>query len=133
MQRRLALRDATRRPAETALVIAGSLLGTALITGSFIVGDTLTASARATAFTQLGEIDEAVRFPIPRIADGIAAEIERDDEAPIDGVLRVDRVGAAFASRASGRILGEARGQLLTLDFEDGRRFGSSASTTGLE
>src|SRR5665809_331 len=58
--RRLAFRDATRRPGETVLVIAGSLLGTALITGSFIVGDTLDSSIRASATTQLGPVDEVV-------------------------------------------------------------------------
>ena len=61
--RRLALRDALRRPTETALVVIGSLLGTALITGSFIVGDTLDASIRATATTQLGPVDEKVDAP----------------------------------------------------------------------
>src|SRR2546423_11622423 len=51
--RRLALRNAVRRPRETALVILGSLLGTAIMTGSFVVGDTFNASIRRTAHTQL--------------------------------------------------------------------------------
>ena len=55
--RKLAVRDAARRPSETLLVVAGSVLGTALITGSLIVGDTLDSSIRASATTQLGLVD----------------------------------------------------------------------------
>src|ERR1700675_2096037 len=58
--RRLALRNAVRRPRETALVILGSLLGTAIMTGSFVVGDTFTSSIRRGAFDQLGPVDEVV-------------------------------------------------------------------------
>src|SRR5437762_13606782 len=56
--RRLALRNAVRRPRETALVILGSLLGTAIMTGSFVVGDTFNALICRTAHTQLGPVDE---------------------------------------------------------------------------
>ncbi|MEA2922856.1 MAG: hypothetical protein QOF07_2828, partial [Bradyrhizobium sp.] len=42
--RRLAVRNATRRPRETTLVVLGAMLGTAIITGSLIVGDTLKSS-----------------------------------------------------------------------------------------
>src|SRR5439155_22747869 len=58
--RRLAFRNAARRPRETALVILGSLLGTAIMTGSFVVGDTFTSSIRRGAYAQLGPIDEVV-------------------------------------------------------------------------
>ena len=65
--RRLALRNVARRPRETMLVILGSLLGTAIMTGSFVVGDTFTSSIRRGAYEQLGPIDEVVSV------DGIAA------------------------------------------------------------
>ena len=68
--RRLALRNAVRRPRETGLVILGSLLGTAIMTGSFVVGDTFTASIRRGAYEQLGPIDEVVS--VGRLADGQA-------------------------------------------------------------
>src|SRR6476660_10002992 len=58
--RRLALRNATLRPRETVLVILGSLLGTAIMTGSFVVGDTFNSSIRRGAHTQLGPVDEVV-------------------------------------------------------------------------
>ena len=65
--RRLAIRNMVRRPRETMLVIFGSLLATALITGSAVIGDTLTASIRRSAFTQLGPIDEVA------VASGFAS------------------------------------------------------------
>ncbi|HWS45356.1 MAG TPA: hypothetical protein VN636_05805, partial [Acidimicrobiia bacterium] len=58
--RRLALRKAVRRPRETVLVILGSLLGTAIMTGSFVVGDTFNASIKRIAYEQLGPVDEVV-------------------------------------------------------------------------
>ena len=58
--RRLALRNAVRRPREAALVVLGSLLGAAIITGSAVVGDTMDASIRQVARTHLGPIDELV-------------------------------------------------------------------------
>src|SRR5687767_15072788 len=42
--RRLAVRNAIRRPRESALIVLGALLGTAIITGSAVVGDTFGAS-----------------------------------------------------------------------------------------
>ncbi|MDA8391805.1 MAG: FtsX-like permease family protein [Actinomycetota bacterium] len=61
--RTLAVRNAVRRPRETLLVLIGSMLGTAIITSSFVVGDTLNASIRQIAFTQMGPIDELVAAP----------------------------------------------------------------------
>ena len=39
LARRLALRQVNRRRAEAALVVAGSVLGTAIIVGSLVVGE----------------------------------------------------------------------------------------------
>ena len=58
--RRLAQRNASRRPVEALLVVLGSMLGTAIITGSLVVGDTIDRSIRASAYDQLGPIDETV-------------------------------------------------------------------------
>ena len=66
MLRRLAVRDVVRRRGETSLVIAGSLLGTALITGSLIVGDTLDSSIRGAVSNQLGPVDEVLTVSDPQ-------------------------------------------------------------------
>ena len=58
LTRRLALRQVSRRRAEAALVVAGSVLGTAIIVGSLVVGDTLDQSFKQTAYRELGVVDE---------------------------------------------------------------------------
>src|SRR5439155_5676438 len=58
--RRLAVRNMVRRPREALLVVVGSMLGAAIITGSFVIGDAMNASIRQVARTHLGPIDEIV-------------------------------------------------------------------------
>ncbi|MGZ8697865.1 MAG: hypothetical protein ACXWZ1_10990, partial [Gaiellaceae bacterium] len=58
--RRLAVRNAMRRPREALLVVLGSLLGAAIITGSAVVGDTMDSSIRQVARQHLGPVDELV-------------------------------------------------------------------------
>ena len=132
MLRRLGFRDATRRPRETALVIAGSLLGTALITGSFIVGDTLDSSIRAAVNNQLGPVDEIVVTPDSTIAERVESAIAGLDDARIDGVMTVVSAAASFSSDASGEVLAEPEGKILELDFEEGASFGSDPALTGI-
>ncbi|CAN5676214.1 hypothetical protein BH24ACT14_BH24ACT14_17790 [soil metagenome] len=72
---RIALRGAVRRKSETVLVILGSLLGTAIITGSLIVGDTLDASIRISAPNQLGPVDLVVRSGSPASARQAASAL----------------------------------------------------------
>ena len=113
--RRLATRNAVRRPVEAVLVIVGSLLGTAIITGSLIVGDTIDRSIRAAAYDQLGPVDEIVSVPL---ADGAALQ-ERFDgfsSPAVDGVLPLTSTGAAVDQPRSGRrdatACATARGRL---------------------
>jgi putative ABC transport system permease protein len=56
--RKLALRQLARRRREAMLVVAGSVLGTAIIVGSLVVGDTLNFSVKQVAYTSLGPTDE---------------------------------------------------------------------------
>lgn len=126
--RRLAVRDATRRPAETLLVVAGSLLGTALITGSFIVGDTLDSSIKATAFTQLGPVDEVITVPGRALAERITADIRALEDPQIDGVTSLLRVQGAIAAGE----LAEPEAQLIELDFSSARDFGGDPAATGI-
>ena len=65
LTRRLALRQVNRRRAEAALVVAGSVLGTAIIVGSLVVGDTLDFSFKQGAYQTLGVVDEVVSSPDP--------------------------------------------------------------------
>ena len=126
--RRLAVRDATRRPTETLLVVAGSLLGTALITGSLIVGDTLDHSIKATAFTQLGPVDEVVTVPDAGQAALLEDRIRALDDPRVDGSITAVGVRTAVAAGD----LAEPDTQLIELDFEAARDFGSDPAATGI-
>ncbi len=53
----MASRNIGRRRAEAVLVVAGALLGTAIITSSLVVGDVIEASFADVARTQYGPID----------------------------------------------------------------------------
>jgi len=128
--RRLALRNSRRRPVEALLVIGGSLLGTAIITGSLIVGNTIDRSIRAAAYDQLGPIDELVSVPASQ-AGALAHRFEHFSSPAIDGKLALTETGAAVVRPGRGGGT-QPRAQLLEVDFAAGRRFGGDPAATGL-
>jgi putative ABC transport system permease protein len=130
--RRLAVRDAVRRRGETTLVIVGSLLGTAIMTGSFIVGDTLDASIKALATNQLGPVDELVVVPDVGKGAGIQSQIAGMHDPRIDGVTSLLRAPASLSARGPDGPLAEPSARLVELDFAAGEAFGGDASATGL-
>ena len=81
--RRLGLRNLARRKWNTVLVVVGSMVGTALISGSLVLNDSTGRFQEDEARQTLGEIDEVVqqtgqrvpcdRRPIP-LFDASAAE-----------------------------------------------------------
>lgn len=129
--RRLAIRNAVRRPRESLLVVLGSLLGTAIMTGSFVVGDTFDASIRAGAYEQLGPIDEIVSTSGLEGADELNARFEGFEHPDVDGVLSMTRASAASATTGEPRRA-EPRVQLLETDFAKARVFGGDESATGI-
>lgn len=130
--RRLAVRDALRRRSETLLVIAGSLLGTAIITGSFVVGDTLDSSIRVTATTQLGPVDEGISVSDPREAAELVQRIEELDDPRVDGVLPVLRAAASVSTERGDETLAEPSAQVVEVDFAAARTFGGDPAATGI-
>jgi putative ABC transport system permease protein len=133
--RRLALRNAARRPKESALVLLGAMFGTAIITGSAIVGDTLEESSRALARTQLGPADiVAVAFDndaATRAHQEISSLASSDDR--IDGVMRMSGVVAPISATADGGARAEPRGNVLEIDFAEARTFGGRPEDTGVK
>jgi putative ABC transport system permease protein len=132
VQRRLAIRDAVRRPGETTLVIVGSLLGTALIAGSFIVGDTLDKSVKQSAYTQLGPIDEVLTVPDPSLASKLENDIASIDDERIEDVMPMLIAPASISSDVGGEQLAEPGAQLIELDFNRAHDFGSDPEITGI-
>jgi len=129
--RRLALRNAVRRPRETALVILGSLLGTAIMTGSFVVGDTFNSSIRRTAYEQLGPVDEIVSANGLAAAPLLAARLGHLNDPNIDGTLALTSARASAASTTT-PVRAAPKAQLLETDFAAARQFGGDAAATGI-
>lgn len=130
--RRMGFRNVSRRRGEATLVVAGSMLATALIAASFIIGDSFGASVRDLAQHRWGPVDEIVTVDDPTqqqpLADGIAAANSSD----IDGVLPATFTTVAIGSTGIDRSV-EPSVRLLEMDGETARTFGGDVEATGLE
>ena len=129
--RRLAVRNALRRPREAALVVLGSLLGAAIITGSMVVGDTMDASIRQVARTHLGPIDELVTARGAAEQRQLLGLLGPQVGGDVDGVLGFATIDAAATSTGP-RVLSAPRSQVLGLEFEQARAFGGDPDATGI-
>jgi putative ABC transport system permease protein len=128
--RRLALRNAVRRPRETVLILLGSLLGTAIITSSGVVGDTFAASDRATISQQLGPVDEFVSLPAAQ-RNLVSNYLAKNPSLDIDGVLDIVQLrAAAGVSGDSPRAVRHAR--IIDMSFEKAASFGGDPKATGI-
>jgi putative ABC transport system permease protein len=96
---RLGVRNVRRRRGRAALIVAGLMLATALITASFATGDTMSQSIRSSALSALGRADEVVG------AKGIVAELAAGTPATGTRYLpQADTARIAAAGRASGLV-----------------------------
>ena len=57
---RLGVRNVRRRPARSALIVTGLMLGTAIVAAALATGDTMSHTIRQSSLTALGETDEVV-------------------------------------------------------------------------
>jgi putative ABC transport system permease protein len=57
---RLGVRNVRRRPARSALIVAGSMLGTTIIAAALATGDSMSTTIRSSATAALGRADEVV-------------------------------------------------------------------------
>jgi putative ABC transport system permease protein len=125
--RKLALRQVARRRGEATLVVAGSVLGTAIIIGSLIVGDTLNYSVKQGAYTNLGPIDEIVATPTIAQGDQAADRLQRLRGDPqVDGLLTVRGDQAAAATGSGGARKAEPRVNVWEVDFAQAAVFGGT-------
>ncbi len=129
--RRLGLRNVTRRKGEAALVVGGSMLATALVAASFIIGTSFDQSIRGEAANRLGPVDEVVFLDDPdRLAEMAAAvrDLPGDD---IDGVLLGTRTTVAVGVVGPDRRV-EPSAALFEFDLAEARAFGGDPAATGL-
>jgi putative ABC transport system permease protein len=129
--RRLAVRNTVRRPAESALVLLGALLGTAIITSGFNVQDSLAASVTQRAFTQLGPVDEVVRSSGSAAGLAVASAISARPPSGIAGSLPILTMAAPVLTTST-RPAALPHAQVLETDFAKGAQLGGVPSRTGL-
>jgi putative ABC transport system permease protein len=131
--RRLAFRNIARRPAEAVRVVVGSLLGTAIITAAFIVGDTFDASIRDFARTELGPVDQQVRAPDAATAADVVTTLQDVPIAGVEGWLTMTSTSAAVTSGdAVSEPAAEPAAVVGEADLDAARRLGADVDATGL-
>ncbi|MGB1585649.1 MAG: FtsX-like permease family protein [Thermoplasmatota archaeon] len=81
---RMAARNALRRPKQTATVIAGLMIGTAIISAALVAGQSATSAIRGAVYDALLEVDETVRM------EGFYFFPERVEDAFLDDPEVVD-------------------------------------------
>src|SRR5438045_9006589 len=57
---KIGLRNIPRRRSRSALIVAGLMLGTAIIAASLLTGDTMASAVRGSVTTSLGVTDEVI-------------------------------------------------------------------------
>ena len=129
--RRQSLRNISRHRSEALLVLAGTLLGTAIITASFVVGDSLSGSIRGLATTELGEVDEGIVLSSDD-ADPVIAAINGTPIPGVDGVLVIESAAAVVVSN-NPVPKAAPRAVVVAIDTAAAAAFGSDPSTTGFE
>jgi len=131
--RKLAARQISRRLSEATLVVIGSTLGTAIIVGSLIVGDTLNRSVKQDAYRSLGPIDEQVVSTDPVAGElvGFALANLRSDPR-VDGVLTAHAEQAAAVVDRNGKQVAQPRTIVWDTDFALAQRFGGGGASSGL-
>jgi putative ABC transport system permease protein len=125
--RKLAARQVARRRTEAVLVVTGSLLGTAIIVGALVVGDTLGFSVRQTAYRTLGPIDERVVSSSSDAGDRLGRLTSSPD---VDGVLTVRALPSAALRQTPSGEIAEPRVLVWDVDVAAARRLGATAGVT---
>ncbi|MFI0828040.1 ABC transporter permease [Streptomyces roseolus] len=134
VSRRLAFRQVARRRTEAALVIGGSMLGTAIVIGALVVGDTLDFSVRQEAYRTLGPVDERVVAPPGPAGRAVAERLETLAGDPdVDGMLNARTTQASALGTDGGGTVAEPRVLAWQVDFADAARFGAAGGDSGLD
>lgn len=131
----LAVRNIDRRRGEAVLIVAGSLLGTAIITSSLVVGDITSASITDVARTQLGPVDITATPADPAEVASVAAAIDGAGIDGVDGTLTVATADVTMEVPAGPDRDARAipRRTVAEFDVPAGRVLGADLEATGLE
>lgn len=129
--RRLATRSMARRPVELTLVVVGSMLATAILTGSLLVGDTVDRSIRAIAYEQLGPVDQVVAASGFDDGGALWDALAGFDSPDVDGTLRMVTASAAAVGMGEAPLV-QPTAQLVEVDFAAAAGFGGDPGATGI-
>jgi putative ABC transport system permease protein len=77
---KMGLRNITRRPRQTAMIVLGLTLSTVIIISALSIGDTLTYSVRRHAVEAYGEIDLVISPPLLSTLASLATDTEGGDD-----------------------------------------------------
>ena len=126
----MAMRNIRRRRGEAALVVAGALLGTAIITSAFVLGDVVEGSFSDAARTRYGPVDVVVTTAGGAdITVGTAVEAAGIDG--IDGLLATRTSTGTL--EAPQHDVAVPQVTVMELDVAAARGFGAHPAITGLD
>jgi putative ABC transport system permease protein len=125
--RRIGLRNVRRRPREAALVMLGCILGTGVIVGNLSVGDTLTASLKAQALGDYGNLDSIVNYENATDWAAATAQFAALPPREVAAATPVATVSAPVTTRNGDGV--SPRAKLVEADY---RRAGDLGATPGL-
>ncbi|HZK51265.1 MAG TPA: FtsX-like permease family protein, partial [Actinomycetota bacterium] len=126
----MAIRNIGRRRSEAILVVAGALLGTAIITSSLVVGDVIEASFADTARTEYGPIDITVTASKQTDIEEVLAQTKAANIDGIDGLLTTTTSTGTL--QAPGNDIAVPRVRIVELDVPLARNFGPDPKITGV-
>jgi putative ABC transport system permease protein len=126
----MAVRNIGRRRSEAVLVVAGALLGTAIITSSLVVGDVIEASFADEARTRYGPVDITLTPDRGSDVGEVAAAVDRAAIDGIDGLLAVTTGTVTLEAPSRNAAVPEVA--VVELDLTAARRFGADATITGV-
>ncbi len=135
---KLGLKNAMRRKVQIALVVAGLMIGTAMISGSLMMGDTLNYYFRKSVYDELYLVDEqisissldpeATYFPYAWFT---SLKENVSDGGGVDGIA--PRLHVYLPVRDARTLFGEASLSIIGIVPEDDKAFGIFRSTDGKE
>ncbi len=128
--RRFAWRNLTRRRLEAGLVTLGTLLGTAIIVASLVVGDTIEDAVQSLVYTSQGPLDEAVTVEDPAQLGALESAIRSADIDGVDGVASILSMPTAVTTTGTDAI-GRPQVWVAEIDFDEARAFGGDPAQAG--
>ena len=108
----------------------GAVLSTAIFTSASVVGESLRASVRRSAVTQLGPVDEEIVGVGPDRGPTIESAVDGARLSDIDGTLPL--VALLATVRGHDFVARVAQAQVVEVDFPRAVRFGGNPSETGI-